>query len=90
MYMHDVTPNSFKEDKTRHCDRRAAEFIAPCRPTADGWAGDWAHYARSQHVGGVNLQMLDASVRFINDDVSLLVWQQMSTAFGEETVAGTP
>jgi prepilin-type N-terminal cleavage/methylation domain-containing protein len=87
MYMHDVTPNSTKEDKTRHCDRRAAELIAPCRPTADAWKGDWAHYARSQHVGGVNLQMLDASVRFVSDDVSLVVWRQLSTAYGEEVVS---
>jgi len=87
MYMHDVTPNSFKEDKTRHCDRRAAELVAPCRPTADGWAGDWAHYARSQHVGGVNLEMMDASVRFVSDDVSLVVWRQLSTAYGEEVTS---
>jgi hypothetical protein len=90
MYMHDVTPNSFKEDKTRHCDRRAAETIAPCRPTADGWAGDWAHYARSQHNGGVNAMLLDASVRFIDDGVSLLVWRQLSTPFGEEVLEAAP
>jgi prepilin-type N-terminal cleavage/methylation domain-containing protein len=90
MYMHDVTPNSTKADRTRHCDRRVAELIAPCQITQDSWAGGWAHYARSQHVGGVNLQMLDASVRFMNDSVSLLVWQQLSTAFGEEIIETLP
>jgi prepilin-type N-terminal cleavage/methylation domain-containing protein len=90
MYMHDFTPNSAKHDRTRHCvDRRASEAAnVPCQTTSSGWKGGWAHYARSTHVGGVNLQMLDASVRFVNDDVSLLVWRQMSTAFGDDVVSG--
>jgi prepilin-type N-terminal cleavage/methylation domain-containing protein len=90
MYMHDVTPNSFTEDRTRHCDRRAAELIAPCRLTQDSWAGGWAHYARSQHPGGVNLLMLDASVQFVADSVSLTRWLQLSTPFGEEVLEGSP
>ncbi len=86
MYMHDETPNSFAEDRTRHCDRRAAELIAPCRPTQDSWAGGWAHYARSQHVGGVNLLMLDASVQFVTNEVNLVRWLQLSSPFGEEVL----
>jgi prepilin-type N-terminal cleavage/methylation domain-containing protein len=86
MYMHDVTPNSTREDKTRYCDRRVAEGIAPCRLTNDGWKGEWAHYARSQHPGGVNLLLLDASVRYISDAVDLLTWQKLSTASGEEVL----
>jgi prepilin-type processing-associated H-X9-DG protein len=88
MYMHDATPNSFKEDKTRYCDRRAAANIAPCRPTTEGWKGEWVHYARSTHPGGVNVMMLDTSVRFISDDVSLTTWHQVSTPFGDEVVEG--
>jgi prepilin-type N-terminal cleavage/methylation domain-containing protein len=88
MYMHDETPNSSREDRTRWCDRRAAASIAPCRPTTEGWKGEWAHYARSTHPGGVNVMMLDTSVRFISDDVSLTTWHQVSTPFGEEVVEG--
>ena len=43
--------------------------------------------ARSRHPGGVNAAMCDASVRFVNDDIDLLIWRAAGTAQGEE-VAG--
>jgi prepilin-type processing-associated H-X9-DG protein len=43
--------------------------------------------ARSRHVGGVNASMADASVRFFNNDISLLVWQAFGTMDGEEVEA---
>ena len=85
MYMHDFPPNSAGVDRTRYCDRRPAEEAGvPCRLTTDAWAGGWVHYSRSLHVGGVNLLMLDSSVRYVSDSVSQLMWEQISTPFGEE------
>jgi prepilin-type processing-associated H-X9-DG protein len=45
----------------------------------------WAS-ARSQHTGGVQAAMIDGSVRFISDNINLLVWQSVCTRAGKETV----
>ncbi len=42
--------------------------------------------ARSYHPGGVNVTLMDGSVRMINDDVYLGVWQSLSTRAGGEIV----
>ena len=42
--------------------------------------------ARSYHPGGVNVTMMDGSVRMINDDVALPLWQALSTRAGGEVV----
>jgi prepilin-type N-terminal cleavage/methylation domain-containing protein len=45
--------------------------------------------ARSPHPGGVNVSRCDASIDFISDDIDLLAWQTMSTAWasGNEILA---
>jgi prepilin-type N-terminal cleavage/methylation domain-containing protein/prepilin-type processing-associated H-X9-DG protein len=40
--------------------------------------------ANSQHSGGVNVAMCDASVRFVTDDVDLAVWRAAGTRRGNE------
>ena len=40
--------------------------------------------ARSNHPGGVNALLCDASLRFVSDDISLDLWQALSTTQGEE------
>ena len=40
--------------------------------------------ARSRHPGGVNALLCDASVRFVNDDVALGIWQGMGSMNGNE------
>lgn len=42
--------------------------------------------ARSFHPGGVNVLFGDGSVKFINDSVTLQIWQALSTVNGGETV----
>ncbi|HYW81255.1 MAG TPA: DUF1559 domain-containing protein [Thermoguttaceae bacterium] len=42
--------------------------------------------ARSYHTGGVNTAMMDGSVRWFADDVSLGVWQAYSTRDGGEII----
>jgi prepilin-type processing-associated H-X9-DG protein len=45
----------------------------------------WAS-ARSQHTGGVQAAMIDGSVRFVSDNINLLIWQSVCTRAGKETV----
>jgi len=45
------------------------------------------HYtARSRHPIGVNAALCDGSVRFIGNNVDLIVWQGASTINGGESV----
>ncbi|HYO23515.1 MAG TPA: DUF1559 domain-containing protein [Lacipirellulaceae bacterium] len=43
--------------------------------------------ARSYHPGGVNVAMLDGSVRVVSDDVELAVWRAAGTRAGDEAHA---
>lgn len=40
--------------------------------------------ARSYHPGGVNVGMMDGSVRFVSDSVEIPIWQSSFTRAGEE------
>jgi prepilin-type processing-associated H-X9-DG protein len=40
--------------------------------------------ARSNHHGGVNLLMLDGSVRFVTNDIDLPTWKALSTRAGRD------
>jgi prepilin-type N-terminal cleavage/methylation domain-containing protein len=42
--------------------------------------------ARSYHVGGVVVSMLDGSVRFVTDSIDRDLWQHLSTRAGREVV----
>ena len=42
--------------------------------------------ARSYHPGGVNITMMDGSVRFVSDSIDLKLWQDLSTRAGREQV----
>ncbi len=96
LYMHDWGPNTpigsrnpaspvlQLEDWTRYCDRTNAMEISPCRPSNAGWKGFWQQLARSYHPSGVNVVMVDASTRFVSDNIELDAWRAMSTPDGEE------
>ena len=43
--------------------------------------------ATSRHPGGVNVMLMDGSVRFCKDSVDLAVWQAVSTRYGNEVVS---
>ena len=84
MYMHDAAPNFIDNilvDQTRYC---VEAYNAPCQATNDTWKGGWHHFARSAHPGGVNLMMVDTSVRFVSDSVDLDTWKALSTPRGGE------
>lgn len=42
--------------------------------------------ARSYHTGGVNVALMDGSVRFVTDSIELKLWQDISTRMGKEVV----
>lgn len=54
-------------------------------PTTLTWA---AVTARSYHPAGINVAMMDGSVRFVADTISLEVWRAMATRAGGETTQG--
>jgi prepilin-type N-terminal cleavage/methylation domain-containing protein len=98
LYMHDWPPNTAVgtrnllsglavEDWSRYCDREISqEHGAPCRSAGVTWMGFWQHFSRSYHPGGVNLGLADASSRFINDDIDIVVWHALATPDGSEVV----
>jgi hypothetical protein len=43
--------------------------------------------SRSYHVGGVNIALLDGSIRLITDSIDLQLWRDLSTRAGKELVA---
>jgi prepilin-type processing-associated H-X9-DG protein len=45
--------------------------------------------ARSAHPGGVNVLLMDGSVRFIKRSVELSLWRALSTRSGRETISST-
>jgi prepilin-type N-terminal cleavage/methylation domain-containing protein/prepilin-type processing-associated H-X9-DG protein len=77
-------PNTSSPDQMEggYCD--PATPNPPCTATtpADGEI----MYARSRHVGGLNIAMCDGTVRFVTNSVSMGVWQALGTASGNETV----
>ena len=56
--------------------------MAPNLPTeieCGVWSGTGNYAARSEHPGGVNMMLCDASGHFVNDDIDPLVWQALGT-----------
>lgn len=85
LYLHTEAPNSNVRDLTRNC---ISTPEAPCQGATSNWRGAHQLTARSMHPGGVNVLMLDGSSRFVQNEVSLIVWQAFSTFNGEEPVSG--
>jgi len=46
----------------------------------------WTPNFRSDHSGGSNFLFADGSVHFLNENIDMLVYQQLSTAMGNEIV----
>jgi prepilin-type processing-associated H-X9-DG protein len=42
--------------------------------------------SRSRHPGGVNVLLVDGSVRFVQEDISLVTWRALGTIAGGEVV----
>ncbi len=81
LYNHYLSPNSHEFDCVSARTTGPPDVIY----SAYGWRA-----ARSLHGGGVNLAMLDGSVHFIDDSISLALWRAISTRAGQEPVAWRP
>ena len=97
-YLHTHPPNANFRDRTRNCVETPE---APCREARQGFRGAHQLSARSGHPSGVNLLLMDSSVRFVSDNVETVadatsisfgdpigLWQAYSTFAGEEIVSG--
>ena len=77
-------PNTSSPDQMEagYCDPGAPN--PPCAGTvpADGEI----MFARSRHIGGVNVALCDGTVRFVNNSVTMSVWQALGTAKGNDVV----
>jgi hypothetical protein len=78
-------PNTSVPDQVDWCSA-APVPLAPCIPSQGADLGNLYMSARSYHTGGVNLALADASVRFIGDDVSPVVYQAIGSRNGAEQV----
>ena len=86
LYMHNLPPNdaSAIKERTRYC---LDTGYAPCVTSSMEWRGEWRHFARSAHPGGVNLMMVDTSCRFIANDINVDTWKAIATPRGDEVLA---
>ncbi|MGC8640319.1 MAG: DUF1559 domain-containing protein [Isosphaeraceae bacterium] len=72
--------------------------MAPNSPTLDctistntllGGMQNAAASARSWHPGGVNILLMDGSVRFVKQSISLQIWRALATRAGGETISSS-
>jgi prepilin-type N-terminal cleavage/methylation domain-containing protein len=89
LYMHDFPPNynggaSGVKERTRYC---LDVDVAPCVQSSSDWKGEWRHFARSAHSGGVNIMMVDTSTRFVADSVNEDLWKAAATPKGSEVIS---
>jgi prepilin-type N-terminal cleavage/methylation domain-containing protein len=75
LYNHRMPPNS----PTPDCMGVTIGGPVQTRYTPYGW-----RTARSRHVGGVNLELADGSLRFVSDDIDAEIWTGLSTIAGAE------
>jgi serine/threonine-protein kinase len=82
-YTHMLPPNSPLPDivLAPYC----VSTKSPCSPTAPCPSGTVIG-ARSYHPGGVNVALVDGSVRFVSDDIALATWQALGSINGGEIV----
>jgi prepilin-type N-terminal cleavage/methylation domain-containing protein len=86
LYLHSEVPNTSIQDIVRLCANTAD---APCADTEATWRGFHKLSARSAHPGGVNVMLLDTSVRFVGEQIDRDLWKALSTFRGDETASGS-
>lgn len=68
----DVLFNGFCQDASNR------PLGLPCRVTGSGGFPNPMFAARSNHPGGVNVSLCDASIRFVSNDVDLTTWRALA------------
>ena len=94
LFMENYPPNDPTPDLVRWCDPAdgLAGAQAPCLWTSGNWGAlslfnMVLHTSRSAHPGGVQSAMCDGTVRFVNQTVSLSIWQALGTPAGGESIS---
>jgi prepilin-type N-terminal cleavage/methylation domain-containing protein/prepilin-type processing-associated H-X9-DG protein len=87
-YEHQYNPNA-PYDAVPNWTSWAPDYClkdkVPCDTTGTG-APNWDHIhfsAGSYHPGGVNVGLIDGSVRFANDTINIAVWQALGSIDGD-------
>ena len=89
-----LSPNSNLGDECQSNCKHDPPDTPAVTPYPFYFWGSWANAARSRHPGGVNVCMVDGSVHFVTNTVSLPLWQALISANGintsipEEMIAG--
>ena len=81
-YMHDYTPNSSVPDEMSGSPWETCVDTAevPCWESHGTGSPELGLFtARSVHSGGVQMALVDGSVRFVNDEIDVTIWQNLGT-----------
>lgn len=77
---HNFSPNSTVPDQVRHSTCPDPNIDPPCMGAYNAYNDkNMIFTARSWHPGGVHVLLADGSVRFINENINLTTWQNLST-----------
>ena len=79
-----IGPNSKAPDGVWGCRNSPLDGM-PCTQIGSPYTEMFAG-ARSYHPGGVQVCMADGSVRFVSENINLLIWQALGTRGGGEVV----
>ena len=91
-YQHDYTPNTRVPDqmRTNFCQTFTPPENhphAPCTYTYSDYRSRASLMsARSRHPGGVQVALMDGSVRFVSETIDIETWQAVGTPYGNEVV----
>jgi prepilin-type processing-associated H-X9-DG protein len=80
-----LAPNSTDPDHTYVGEQYCIPGDPKNPPCADLGPSNVAYFgSRSRHSGGVNVLLADGSVRFVNNQVNLVTWRALGSAWGGE------
>lgn len=77
------SPNTTVADQVYSC-KSTTWPNAPC--TAVGGGSALRNFARSMHVGGVQVTLGDGSGRFVSENISITIWRALGSRNGNEVV----
>ena len=87
-YTHLNTPNSSAGDRMYHVSCiNDGNLRLPCNTSASTRHDEFHAAARSMHPGGVNTTFGDGHVAFIVNEIDVLIWWQLATVAGNETIS---
>jgi prepilin-type processing-associated H-X9-DG protein len=72
--------NDNMKDWTPHCPNGLVDPVFRCEDS------DTAHAVRSRHTGGVNIGLMDGSVRFVSNSVNGNTWVALFSSAGGEVL----